>query len=291
MKHGADWYKRDPQAYLGGVVGLSAREHAVYSVVLDLIYAHGGSCPNDAKWISGWFSDLGPAAVRSAVENLLSKGKLRLTNEGEISNKRAENEAKTKEILRKTRQDAGKLGGKKSGTARKSDAADNENNELEESHASSKPEPNGFPREEKRREEKSFASSLRSEGARANRAYRLPKDWSLPDDWLAWAVDAGCSEQEAKGQADRFRDYWLAKPGKDGTKVDWSATWRNWIRKHLDGRGAVNGHAAPNGRAERWSHLDAMKLEGACPLDPGETLEMVRAKRDRFFPHRRGGTA
>jgi len=29
---------------------------------------------------------------------------------------------------------------------------------------------------------------------------------------------------------DRFRDHWAAKPGKDGVKLDWLATWRNWVR-------------------------------------------------------------
>jgi hypothetical protein len=28
-----------------------------------------------------------------------------------------------------------------------------------------------------------------------------------------------------------FRDYWTAKAGKDGAKLDWQATWRQWARK------------------------------------------------------------
>jgi uncharacterized protein YdaU (DUF1376 family) len=28
-----------------------------------------------------------------------------------------------------------------------------------------------------------------------------------------------------------FRDFWIAKPGKDGTKLDWLATWRTWVRR------------------------------------------------------------
>ena len=28
----------------------------------------------------------------------------------------------------------------------------------------------------------------------------------------------------------KFRDYWTAKSGKDATKLDWQATWRNWAR-------------------------------------------------------------
>lgn len=27
-----------------------------------------------------------------------------------------------------------------------------------------------------------------------------------------------------------FRDYWVAIPGQKGVKVDWFATWRNWVR-------------------------------------------------------------
>lgn len=30
--------------------------------------------------------------------------------------------------------------------------------------------------------------------------------------------------------APSFRDYWLAKTGQDSTKLDWFATWRNWVR-------------------------------------------------------------
>ncbi len=30
--------------------------------------------------------------------------------------------------------------------------------------------------------------------------------------------------------ADKFRDYWISQPGQKGVKLDWSATWRNWVR-------------------------------------------------------------
>ena len=29
----------------------------------------------------------------------------------------------------------------------------------------------------------------------------------------------------------KFVDYWTAKSGQNATKVDWDATWRNWMRK------------------------------------------------------------
>ena len=29
----------------------------------------------------------------------------------------------------------------------------------------------------------------------------------------------------------QFRDYWIAQPGQKGVKLDWDATWRNWVRR------------------------------------------------------------
>jgi hypothetical protein len=38
-----------------------------------------------------------------------------------------------------------------------------------------------------------------------------------------------------------FRDYWTAKAGKDGVKLDWEATFRNWFRNER----AAPAHANP----------------------------------------------
>lgn len=73
-------------------------------------------------------------------------------------------------------------------------------------------------REEKGREEKN-----------RERASRLSPDWEPPDPWLEWASHER-PEIEPKAEAQKFRDYWIAKPGKEGRKLDWQATWRNWIR-------------------------------------------------------------
>ena len=29
-------------------------------------------------------------------------------------------------------------------------------------------------------------------------------------------------------------DYWTAAPGQRGVKLDWNATWRNWMRRAAD---------------------------------------------------------
>ena len=61
------------------------------------------------------------------------------------------------------------------------------------------------------------------------RASRLPQDWKPSDSDLAYC-QTHRPELVAKEVADSFHDYWIAKSGKDATKTDWAATWRNWVR-------------------------------------------------------------
>ena len=42
-------------------------------------------------------------------------------------------------------------------------------------------------------------------------------------------------------------DYWCAKPGADGTKLDWEATWRNWLRKAIKDHGKNQARLGFNG--------------------------------------------
>ena len=65
---------------------------------------------------------------------------------------------------------------------------------------------------------------------------RLDKDWTLPDDWRAWCTEHR-PDLDPQSVADQFRDFWVAKPGKDGRKADWMATWRNWCRSQKPGLG------------------------------------------------------
>lgn len=65
--------------------------------------------------------------------------------------------------------------------------------------------------------------------AKSPRGCALREDWTLPDDWRAWA-EKERPDVDVLTVADSFRDYWVAKPGRDGRKADWLATWRNWVR-------------------------------------------------------------
>lgn len=71
------------------------------------------------------------------------------------------------------------------------------------------------------------------------RGTRLPDGWR-PD--LEFALSHGLTQGQALGEADKFRDYFAAVPGQKGIKLDWSATWRNWVR---------NVRALPSGQSTR----------------------------------------
>lgn len=79
--------------------------------------------------------------------------------------------------------------------------------------------------------------------ARSNRGERIPDDFQ-PD--IDAAVSEGLSRLDAERQARSFCDYWRAKPGKDGLKLDWPATWRVWYRRNLPAESAQRGTSPPN---------------------------------------------
>jgi uncharacterized protein YdaU (DUF1376 family) len=58
---------------------------------------------------------------------------------------------------------------------------------------------------------------------------RLSADFVLPDEWVAF-----CQQHRPDLNPaivfDGFKDYWVSKTGSAATKLDWTATWRNWVR-------------------------------------------------------------
>lgn len=60
---------------------------------------------------------------------------------------------------------------------------------------------------------------------------RLPADWHPGASDLAEALHELGSASAAERELKKFRDYWAAAPGARGVKLDWDATWRNWVRK------------------------------------------------------------
>jgi uncharacterized protein YdaU (DUF1376 family) len=96
---------------------------------------------------------------------------------------------------------------------------------------------------------------------RSQRGLRLANDWILPDDWEYWA-NKERPDLNAKQVAEQFRDFWCAKPGKDGVKLDWQATWRNWVR---------------NQKSPKQNPADIVRTTVPMSNKPDEALEKIKA--------------
>ncbi|MFH5924570.1 YdaU family protein [Roseomonas xinghualingensis] len=84
---------------------------------------------------------------------------------------------------------------------------------------------------------------------------RLPQDWAPSPEDRQFAHSLGLDPDAV---AASFRDYWHGKPGKDGRKADWSATWRNWCRRQDDigGRPRSGGSSAPSNGKSRLAWMN-----------------------------------
>ena len=67
------------------------------------------------------------------------------------------------------------------------------------------------------------------------RGTRIPNDFAVTAEMTAWATQH-VPLVDVVAETDRFRDYWAGVSGQRGTKLDWVATWRNWMRRANDDR-------------------------------------------------------
>lgn len=144
-------------------------------------------------------------------------------------------------------------------------------------------------REEKRREEKytqpngcvapqSVAATPASpKPKRSASGTRLPQDWFLPDTWGQWGLQKypHFSVEIIRDEATKFANHWRSKTGKDATKLDWLATWQNWLMSDIcqkahppeSGGGETNYQRSMRERVEQaagsLAHIVAAKAPGA----------------------------
>jgi uncharacterized protein YdaU (DUF1376 family) len=121
------WYRRFPDNFIAGTVGLSLEEKGAYSLLLDLMYVRSGPVPDEPRYIAG-VCNCSVRKWNAIRQRLLDLGKITIVD-GYLTNHRAEEEI---EIARKISREAaenGAKGGIKSGEIR---AAVKRNNRLAE---------------------------------------------------------------------------------------------------------------------------------------------------------------
>lgn len=107
---------------------------------------------------------------------------------------------------------------------------------------------------------------------RADRGSRLPTDWSPSTEDRAFAAAEGIDPDREAGS---FRDYWTSKPGAAGRKSNWSATWRNWVRRSAERNSTGGNHSGSGSRhrngfivlAEKRARADRERAAGGTIID------------------------
>lgn len=76
------------------------------------------------------------------------------------------------------------------------------------------------------------AVESRSAAKPASRATRLTSDFTVTPEMRSWAATSTPHVSVDKA-TEQFIDYWQSKAG-NATKLDWVATWRNWMRREAE---------------------------------------------------------
>jgi len=81
--------------------------------------------------------------------------------------------------------------------------------------------------------------------------------------YLSWAwAQTERPDLNIRQIAEQFKDYWIAQPGQKGVKLDWSATWRNWVR---------------NSKATKANPADIIRLTVPASNEPDAALAKIKA--------------
>ena len=89
---------------------------------------------------------------------------------------------------------------------------------------------------------------------------RLASDFSFPKEWEEFCQTERPELSPVK-TFDQFKDYWIAQAGQKGVKLDWFATWRNWVRST---------------NAPKLNPADRVRLTVAPSNEPDPTLLKIK---------------
>lgn len=192
-------------------------QHGAYFLLIGEAWRLGGSLPDDDRLLSAWAlcADDEWAEMKPVIMDFFA------LRRGKWIHDRVREELASYETTSRKRKEAGRKGGSVSG------GKHGGNTQAIAKLKPTKPEPEPEPKKE-----------TTPDGVVAPKriASRLPADWSLDPDGFAYAERQGFDPAAIGRMAERFGNYWRAKSGKDAAKLDWPATWRNWVLAEVERR-------------------------------------------------------
>lgn len=222
--------------YLADTQHLTTEQNGAYLLLLMTMWRSGGSLPNDEKKLARI------ARVSLKRWHMIANEVMEFFDvDGDvITQKRLVEELQKAVSKSEKRKTSGSLGGI---------AKSLKNNKQHLANASDLP---------KHSSESDIRDIEKDTNVSSKKGCRLPEDFQ-PDFSIAFVE--GFTEPQAQKLFENFKDYWTAKTGKDATKRDWQATWRNWVRSPFNQKFKGYGHARTNtdNRSTGQKVADAMR--------------------------------
>ncbi len=215
------WFKFYPGDYLADTRRLTRSQHGAYLLLLIDYFATGEAPPNDDIVLarltlcdtqSEWL------AIRKAIAQHFE-----ITDVWR--NPRCEKELLARRSEHTKKSEAGKKGNEiKKGLSQSESVSDTLNDRNTRSQMLEVRSQKLDVKDQKSEPEESKSKDLR--GSRLN----IPQ---IHDEWVNWAILERPELTASKVDSiyEQFYDYWKAQPGSKGIKLDWFATWRNWVRR------------------------------------------------------------
>jgi hypothetical protein len=92
----------------------------------------------------------------------------------------------------------------------------------------------------------------------------------MPSTAVVDIIKTECPNVDLKAEHVKFVDYWIAKSGKDAVKLDWDATWRNWIRRAGENsRAPLRAVSRPSTSDRIFAEVQALKNQPTNRLELG----------------------
>lgn len=247
MSDRAPWFKCFPSLLLGALSAMSPEEGYTYTVLLMRLYEADGPVSETPRTMARR-TGLTERKVSEAIEGLIAMGKVQRLPDGRLDSDTTHDEIAD----RSDRRDAASGAGKASARKR----AEKTRNKIAREHGAEKTKQNqqtaathvqrGANELQIELHTPSETTSLREPRAErasdnpekkspAKRAHRLPADWWPDEDLKAFARERLPSNRACQEETDKFKDW--AASAKNAVKVDWSGTYRNWIRKAAESYG------------------------------------------------------
>jgi uncharacterized protein YdaU (DUF1376 family) len=231
-----NYYERHIGDYLKDTAHLSLLEHGVYGRLLDVYYTRESAIPADqaARLIGARSKD-----ELAALQVVLAEFFVQEEN-GDWVQMRCEDE------IKRYQDKQGKARASANARWSKHDAHSEGNANAYADAMRTQCEGNatrGRARARAPARPQTPDTSLHSESEipqQRARATRLPADWSPSQELADWAR-AERPDLDPRKTLERFRDFWTAKSGQGATKLDWGATFRNWVRSERAQPQSLNG--------------------------------------------------